>query len=166
MVNLPVNHTTMALTLCHNSFFFLESPLLKIGTFFHSKRSHLNKGYPKNCIFEKDHHLHKLIHFHKNQAPTGLKEKTTKNKQPRNLLQKYSVLPSNPLPTPPPHLPIPLAYFFISGTSLSCCVLVCKNTCTVYLMPKAPWWAYVCTMYVCVCVQISSLKPLGQLKPR
>ena len=35
--NLPVNPTIMALTLCHNSF-FLDSPLLKIGTFyFHSK---------------------------------------------------------------------------------------------------------------------------------
>ena len=150
MVNLPVNHTTMALTLCHNSFFFLESPLLKIGTFFHSKRSHLNKGYPKNCIFEKDHHLHKLIHFHKNQAPTGLKEKTTKNKQPRNLLQKYSVLPPNPLPTPPPPAHPPGIFFHIWNISQLLCSGVQEYMYSLFNAEGS--LVSVCMYNVCMCV--------------
>ena len=71
----------------------------------------------------------KLYIFTKANRPLDWKKKPhTKN----------SALPS----TPPPHI-------FSSGTTFSCCVLVCKNTCTVYFMPKAPLWAYVC---MCVCV--------------
>ena len=94
----------------------------------HSKRSQLNNRYPQNCIFEKVHHLQKIIHFHKSQPPTGLEKKTAPSPP-----QKHSALRSTPPPSPNPHM-------FSSGTTLiSCCVLVCKNTCTVYLMPKAPW---------------------------
>ena len=98
--------------------FFLEIPLLKIGTFFfHSKRSNLNKGYPQNCIFEKDHHLHKIIHLHKNQPPTGLKKKKKKKKKtapppPQNIVPCLQ----SPPPPPPPgiffHLEHPSAVVF------------------------------------------------------
>ena len=54
--------------------------------------------------------------------------------------KKYSALPLKP---PPPKI-------FSSGKTLSCCVLVCRNTCTVYLMPKAP------SVCVCVCSNIFS----------
>ena len=54
-------------------------------------------------------------------------------------------------------------YIFLSGATLSCCVLVCKNTgtCTVF-NAKAPQCEYVCT---CVCSN-SSLKSLSQLKTK
>ena len=62
--------------------------------------------------------------------------------------KKKTAPPSTPPPTKiycfafkAPHP----SHIFSSGTTLSCCVLVCKN--------------------VCLCFQISSLKPLGQLKP-
>ena len=56
------------------------------------------------------------------------------------------------------HSPI----FFTSGTTLSFCVLVCKNTGTYtdYLMPKGPQCEY-----VCVCSN-SYLKSLSQLKTK
>ena len=83
-----------------------ENPDFVSSSFFHSKRSHLNKGYPQNCIFEKDHHLQKIIHFHKSQPPTGLKQQQQQQKQqPRHPPQKYSALPLKAPPLcPPPHI--------------------------------------------------------------
>ena len=96
----------------HNSF-FLESPLLKIGTFFHSDRSHLNK-------------------LHSWEGPTPAENYTFSQKPSAFWIgEKKQPRP----PTPPPHKnivlclqsPPPPHIFFIWNNS--CCVLVCKNIC-------------------------------------
>ena len=89
--------------IAHFFFFFLESPLLKIGTFFSFQQ----------VPFEQTAFLRRIITC-----------------SPHSPQQKYSALPSKPLPSP--HI-----FFWCA-----------KSVC------------------VCVCFQISSLKPLSQLKPK
>ena len=68
----PIRSTYQSTPPPWHSCFFLESSLLKIGTFIFIPKDPIGT----NCIFEKDHHLH----LHKSQLPTGLKNKTKQNK--------------------------------------------------------------------------------------
>ena len=117
----------------------MESPLLKVGTFFSFQQ----------IPFEQTAFLRRTItseNYTFSQKPTAhwIEKKTkTAPPPPPSPPQKYSALPSNP-----PH---PFPYFFIwnnsqlmySGVQECVCVCVC----------------------VCVCFQISPMKPLGQLRP-
>ena len=71
-------------------------------------------------------HTHTHTHTHNTHTQTH----TEKKNQPCHPPQKYSALPSKP------SHPI---FFHLEQLS----------ACTVYLLPKAPWWVYVC-MYVYV----------------
>ena len=110
----------------------------------HSKRSHLNNRYivPTELHFWEGPPPAENYTFSQKPTAHWIEKKTTAPPPP----QKYSALPSKP-PPPRPRPTPPQPHIFSSGSTLSCCVLVYKNTCTVYLMPKAPWWEYV-SLYV------------------
>ena len=115
----------------HNSFFSGE-PCSKNRNFF----SFQPIPFEQTAFLRRTITCRKLYISTKANCTVDWKNKTAPPPPPPK--KKYS----SALPLTPPHLT-----HLSSGTTLSCCVLVCKNVC------------------VCVCVQISSLKPLGQLKP-
>ena len=106
-----------------------------------SKRSHLNNRYPQNCIFEKDHHLQKIIHFHKSQPPTGLKKKKKKTAPSPPTKIKCFAFKAPPPTTQPP-------YFFIWNNSQLLCSGVQEY---MYSLFNAEGSLVSVCMHVCVC---------------
>ena len=93
-------------------------------------RFHMKFGFNWPSGFREDIWTHTHTHTH---THTWIE----KNKQ---------TAPPTPAPHPIPHKNIvlclqrPPSHILSPGTTLSCCVLVYKNICTVYLLPKTPWW--------------------------
>ena len=116
----------------HPIFFHLEQLLAVV---FWCARIHVQFIYCRRLLVIVCMYVCMWTHTHTDTHTTGLKRKSGPPPATKIVLC---------LRSPPPHI-------FSSGTTLSCCVPVCKNTCTVYLLPKAPGDC----MYVCICTCMS-----------